>query len=161
VRTGGAVSYINWPQLSGPNYAIGGSFGAFMNRRYGLSFFTAVQACRSNSYDCVDSFINLNGGGSFANEFARMGASIFGLLPATGVPSLYGFPARTEGEYALSAIDVSALANSRPRSATPLASGYGATTHWYVADTVASGAASYVRNDVLVPVGTSLTVIVR
>jgi hypothetical protein len=160
-RTGGNVSYINWPQLSRNNYAIGGTFGAFMNRRYGLSFFKALQTCGSNSYACVDSFINLNGGGGFANEFARMGASVFSLLPAANVPAQYGFPAKVDGEYALNAVDLSSISRFRPTTGSALASGFRATSQTFIEDTVGPGRSSYTRNGVLVPVGTSITVIVR
>lgn len=161
LRAGGDVSYINWPELSGNHYAIGGSFAAFMNRRYGLSFFKALQTCSSDSYGCVDSFINLNGGGGFASEFARMGASMFSLLPGSGLPSQYGFPARTDGDYTLGAINVSSYASRRPSAGPTLGSGYRATSQTFVAETVGSGKTTYVRNEVLVPAGTSLTVIVK
>jgi hypothetical protein len=161
LRAGGNVSYINWPELSGDHYAIGSSFAAFMNRRYGLSFFKALQTCSSDSYGCVDSFINLNGGGGFASEFARMGASLFSLLPGSALPAQYGFPARTDGDYALGAINVSSYASRRPTSGPTLGSGYRATSQTFVTDTVAAGKTTYVRNEVLVPAGTSLTVIVK
>jgi hypothetical protein len=158
---GGDVSYINWPELSGDHYGIGGAFAAFMNRRYGLTFFKALQTCQSDSYACVDSFVNVNGGGSFASEFARMGASMFSLLPSTGLPSQYGFPARTDGDYTLTAIDIASRASQRPRTGAALGSGYRATSQTFIADTIAAGKSSYVRNAVLVPAGTSLTVIVK
>lgn len=161
LRVGGNVSYINWSELSGDLYAIGGAFGAFMNRRYGLNLFKALQTCPSDSYACIDSFANRNGGGSFANEFARMGASMFSLLPASNLPEQYGFPARTDGEYTLSAIDISARSSIRPNTGAGLSSGYRATSQTFIEDTVAAGKSSYVRNEVLVPAGTSLTVIVK
>jgi hypothetical protein len=159
LRSGGNVSYINWQRLSNNSYAIGGSFAAFMNRRYGLNFFKALQTCPSDSYSCVDSFINLNGGGSFASEFARMGASVFSRMPSSGLPAQYGFPMRVDGEYRLNAIDVSAFTG--PSSGASVSAGYLATSQTFIADTVVAGKSSYVRNEVLVPAGTSLTVIVQ
>jgi hypothetical protein len=161
MQTGGDVSYINWSQLSRNNYAIGGTFGSFMNRRYGLSFFKALQTCGSDSYACVDSFVNLNGGGNFANEFARMGASIFSLLSGANLPANYGFPSRVEGEYTLSAVDIASLSRMRPNSGSTLSSGFRATSQTFIEDSVGPGRSSYTRNGVLVPAGTSITVIVR
>jgi len=161
LMTGGGVSYINWSQLSGNHYGIGGTFAAFMNRRYGLSFFRALQTCSSDSYGCVDSFINLNGGGGFSTEFARMGASTFGLLPGSTLPSSYGFPVRIDGEYTLGAINVSTFSPLRPKAGPGLGGGYSATSQTFLSDTVASGRSTYVRNGMLVPPGTSLTVVVR
>ena len=167
LRTGGAVSYINWPLLSSSNYAVGGAFGAYLNRRYGLSIFSQLLSNCSDgttgntSYTCLDTLIKNNGGQSFAEDYAHAGASLFALLPATGMPAFYGYPAKTDGGYALAGIDVSAFATLRPLTATPLSSGYTATTHTYKLDTVAPGKTSYVRNGVVVPANTTLIVVVR
>ena len=161
LQTGGNVSYINWPMLSSNNYAVGGTFGAFVNRRFGLGVFQGLQTCSSDSYGCVDSLINLNGGAGFGIEFARMGASLFGLLSATGLPAQYGFPAKADGGYALGQIDVSVLSSLRPASGAAMSSSYPATSQTFIADTVASGRTTYIRNNVMVPAGTSLVVIIR
>jgi hypothetical protein len=161
LSSGGNVSYINWSQLSSNHYAIGGAFAAFMNRRYGLGFFRAIQACPSDSYTCVDSFINLNGGGSFASDFAKMGASIFSLLPASKLPQQYGFPGRIDGGYSLGEIDIASFSAARPSTGKALNPGYRATSQTFIEDTVADGKSSYIRDAVIVPAGTSLTVIVK
>jgi PKD repeat protein len=164
VRSGGAVSYINWPVLSGPNYAIGGAFGAFINRRYGLSIYRQLaRGCASivSSYTCLDTLIMNNGGLGFADEFAHFGASVFGVLPAAGNPAGYGFPVKVEGGYSLAPVDVSALAAQRPATATPLGAAFTATTHTYQIDTIAAGRTSYVRNGVVVPANTTLLVLIQ
>ena len=167
VNTGGAVSYINWPQLSSPNYAVGGAFGAYLNRRYGLSIFSQLLSNCSDgttgntSYNCLDTLIKNNGGVGFAEDYAHAGASIFAVLPATGMPAFYGYPAKTDAGYSLAAIDVSAYANLRPSTAAALRSGYTATTHTYKLDTVASGKTSYVRNGVVVPANTTLLLVIK
>ena len=167
LRTGGAVSYINWPQLSTPNYAVGGAFGAYLNRRYGLSIFSQLLSNCSDgttgntSYTCLDTLIKNNGGVGFAEDYAHAGASLFAALPAAGMPAFYGYPAKTDAGYTLAAIDVSAYANLRPSTATALASGYTATTHTYKLETVAAGKTSYLRNGVVVPANTTLIVVVR
>ncbi len=166
LSSGGAVSYINWPLvLSSPHYAIGGSFGAYLNRRYGLSVFRQLLVgCDSTflaSHACFDSLIRNNGGLGFSDEFAHFGATTFAALPATGLPVGYGYPAKTDGTYALLPIDVSALAAQRPPTATALGAAYSATTHTYQIDTIPSGKTTYVRNGVLVPANTTLLVLVR
>jgi Peptidase M30 len=169
--TGGGVSYVNWPNLSGPNYSMGGAFGAFLNRRYGLSIYQQlVSRCidgtaTTTSYGCLDSLIKTNGGVGYSDEFARFGATIFGAMPAVGAPTGYGYPALTSttlaGTYNLMPIDVSALSASIPTLASPLASGFTATTHTYLRDTIAVGATSYSRRGIVVPPNTSVTVVVK
>lgn len=167
--TGGNVSYINWPTLASsvPNYAIGGAFGAFLNRRHGLAIYQQlVTSCSDGvaanaaltSYACLDGLIKAGGGGGFSEEFARFGATVFGQLPATGAPAAYGYPATTAGAYTLQARDLSALARV---SAAPLTAGYAATSHTYLRDTVAAGKTAYVRSGVTVPANTTLTLVIQ
>jgi PKD repeat protein len=173
VATGGAVNYIVWPTGTGANvlnnYALGGAFGAFLNRRYGLSIFKQlVTNCNDGggsgqvtSYVCLDTLIQANGGTGFADDFARFGATIFAKLPPAGLDARYGYPARSDGGYNLQAIDVSALGTAVPNPATALGSKYSATTHTYQIDTVAAGKTSYVRNGVVVPANTTLLVVIQ
>lgn len=168
LTTGGDVSYINWPTLTSAsaNYAMGAGFGAFLNRRYGLSIYQQlVDSCGAgvpatsalSSRDCLDGLIRANGGDGFGDEFARFGTTLFGRFPAVGAPSGYGYPAKTAGGYSLQAKDLSALPLAKP--ATP-SSGYQATSHLFQRETVSAGS-SYVRNGVVVPANTSLTVIIQ
>jgi hypothetical protein len=164
--TGGNVSYITWPTLldSSPNYAIGGGFGAFLNRRYGLSIYQQlVTSCSDDgtsalTYACLDGLIKANGGTSFSDEFSRFGATAFGQFPAVGTPAGYGYPSTVAGAYTLQAKDLSPLSLAAPASLT---SGYTATSHTYQRDTIAAGKTSYVRNGVVVPANTSLMVIIK
>ncbi|MBU6437740.1 MAG: hypothetical protein KGQ77_09455, partial [Betaproteobacteria bacterium] len=169
LQTGGAVSYITWPQLSGPNYALGGAFGAFLNRRYGLALYKQlVTNCNDgtgtgqvSSYACLDALIKSGGGVSFADEFAHFGATVFAkLAPGSISGGRYGYPARSDSGYTLGAIDVSALTTAVP-APTALNSGYTATTHTYQVDTVPAGKTTYVRNGVSVPANTTLLVVVQ
>lgn len=159
VNTGGAVSYVSWPQLSSNNYAMGGSFGGYLNRRYGITIFEQlITDCNTAiSYTCMDNLIKNHGGPGFAIDFARFGASIFAGLPAAGMPTAYAYPAKSDGGYSLAAINVPTNA---PATATSLSS-FTATTHTYNKDTVASGQSSYVRTGVVVPANTMLIVVVK
>jgi Peptidase M30 len=165
--TGGAVSYINWPDLSSSNYHMGGAFGAFLNRRYGLALYKQlVTACvdgtaTTTSYGCLDSLIKTNGGVGFADEFTRFGASMFGTLPAVGAPAGYGFPAVTSLGYTLMPIDVASMVSLLPVSPSPLTSGFTATTHSYVRGTLAAGVTTYSRRNIVVPANTSVSVVVK
>jgi hypothetical protein len=183
LQTGGAVSYVNWPTLtdSGPNYAIGGAFGAFLNRRYGLSIYqklitnchdTYASATAANtSYACLDNLIktNINTSGSlgigFADEFARFGTSIFGALPAVGAPPGYGYPSVSHSGYTLMPIDVSAMVSLNPAwlpaTAAPLVNGFTAATHTYLRDTVAAGVNTYSRSNIVVPANTTVSLVLK
>jgi hypothetical protein len=171
LRSGGNVSYLNWPTLqdSSFHYGLGGGFGAFLNRRYGLAIYqqlvttcsdgpATTSAPARTSYDCLDGLIRANGGVGFSDEFSRFGATVFGQLPAVGAPAGYGYPSVQAGAYALKANDLSASAVAAP---VALASGYTATSQTYQRDTIASGKTSYVRNGVLVPAHTTLTVTIK
>jgi hypothetical protein len=159
VSTGGAVSYFNWSQLSNNDYALGGAFGGYLNRRYGISIFQQlITDCNTGtSYTCLDNLIKNNGGPGFAIDFARFGASIFAGLPATGMPAAYAYPAAVSGAYSFAAINVPTNA---PATATALSS-FTSTTHTYNQDVVASGHTSYVRTGVVVPANTTLIVVVK
>jgi Peptidase M30 len=165
--TGGAVSYITWPDLSTPNYHMGGAFGAFLNRRYGLALYTQlVTACAdgtttTTSYGCMDSLIKTNGGVGFADEFTRFGASMFGTLPAVGAPAGYGFPAVTSLGYTLMPIDVASMVSLLPASPSPLTGDFTPTTHSYVRGTLAAGVSTYSRRNIVVPANTSVSVVVK
>ena len=164
VASGGAISYVDW---SFGNYDMGGAFGAYLNRRFGLSIYRQIVtdcAVGSTSYDCLDTLIKANGGLGFEDEFAHFGASIFALMPASGSPAKYGFPARTEEGYALMPIDVSMYAARRRANAKALVAGYTATTHTYSGDTLLASKeryVKYIRSGVRVPAHTTLLVVVR
>ena len=110
------------------------------------------------SHDCLDGLIKANKGAGFSDEFSRFGATVFGQLPAVGAPAGYGYPSVKAGGYALQANDLSA---SVPRPPAALASGYTATSQTYQRDTIAAGKTSYVRNGVLVPARTTLTLVIQ
>ena len=162
IGSGGAISLINWGTgVPTGNYALGGSLGAFLDRRYGLSIYTDMVNCAAaiSSYACVDSLIQAAGGVGYGDEFARLGATVFGLLPVTGPPGGYGFPAATAGAYSLAAVDLSSY--PRPAIAASLGGNFLATTHTYQLDTIATGKTTYIRTGVVVPAGTTLLLVIR
>jgi len=59
-------------------------------------------------------------------------------------------------------VDTTLYASKLPTQATPIgATGFTATSHYYNVDTLAGGAVSYVRNNVIVPAGSTLTLVIR
>ena len=164
LASGGNFSYTNWQFLTGQSYAIGGSFGAYLNRNYGTAIMTGlINSCpgstAGSSYSCVEKLIRANGGSSFSEDFARMGASVFGLFPSSNLPSGYGFPAKTTGKYSLVPIDLSA--RTAPSTTPSNGSTILSTSHTYKKDTISTGKNSWSRTGVVVPAYTSIKVVVR
>jgi Peptidase M30 len=169
LSTGGGVDYANWPTSLGNTtnyYNIGGAFGAYLNRRYGLAMVKGLATnCNDgtstgtvSSYVCLDALIKTNGGAGFAEDYARFGASVFARIAATAQPAGYGFPSKTDGGYTYSAFDLSLRAAPAP---VTLAGGLPATTHIFQTDTVAAGKTSYARTGMVVPANTTLIVVVQ
>jgi PKD repeat protein len=166
LRGGGAVSLVGWPaNVPRPNYNMGGSLAAFLDRRYGTAVYQGLVACPGTtdtaSYACLDGLIRTNGGAGFADDLARMGASAFGALPATGVPDGFGFPQKTTGAYTLAGIDLAASASQLQDPATALGAAFAATTHTYAVDTVAAGRTTYARTGIVVPPRTTVLLVIR
>jgi hypothetical protein len=161
VASGGAISLIAWDYPTQNTYSLAGAFAAFVDRRYGTSILSGTIDCPGTSIDCVDGLIRAGGGTSFADDFARVGASIFGLLPVAGTPADYGYPQKVSGAYTLAAIDVTAYASSRKPTATSLGLDFPAGSHTYQLDTLAGGQAVYTRTGVSVPAGTSILLVIK
>ena len=160
---GGNVSLVNWATLSSGNYALGGTMGAFLDRRYGTGLYASLIGCNvgvsTTSWGCLDGLILGRGGRGFADEFARMGASTFARLPALGTPDGYGFPQAASGTYTLSAIDPSTMPAAPPPAA--LGPTFLATSHTFQVDAIPSGRTTYVRNGLTVPPGTVVLLVIR
>jgi hypothetical protein len=146
----------------------GGTFGAFLNRRYGLNIYEQlITDCVdgtgvNSSYQCVDKLISQNGGLGFADEFARMGASTFGGMPGGNLPLGFGLPGIVADGYFLGPYDSSVLRN--PALSTPplpLANGYLATSQTYQIDSIAAGKTQYQRNGVVVPANTTMILVIQ
>lgn len=167
LSTGGDVSYINWTMLSSQHYNLGGAFGVWLNRRFGLDIKRKLVtncpagSAGTSSHACLDALIQSLGGINLADEWAHFGATMFSLLPATNVPQGLGFAQRTDSGYQLLPVDVSALSGYRTATSSTLSAGYRATSQMFHEDTVPAGASVYQRTGVLVPPGTTLLVVVR
>ncbi|MBC3931485.1 PKD domain-containing protein [Undibacterium curvum] len=167
LNTGGGVSYVNWPALSGDNYAFGGAFGAFLNRKYGASLFkNLVTSCNDGtgagqvtSYSCLNTLILNAGGLGIADEMTKFGASIWSNLPATGLPVGYGFPQRSvDGNF--DAVDVLTMSKSvtiKPKAFAAMAP----TTHYFTQETIATGKTTFAKANMVVPPGATMHVVIR
>ena len=161
VASGGAITLVGWEYPDQDSYSLAGAFGAFVNRRYGTSILSGTIDCPGTGIDCVDGLIRAGGGVGFADEFERVGASIFGVLPGTGTPEGFGYPMKVTGGYTLAAIDVSTFAVNRKATATALTVDFPAGSHTYRLDAIGAGQAVYSREGVVVPPGTSILLVIQ
>lgn len=162
LRSGGITSLIDWLETAGNNYSAGGSLAAFLNRRYGSGWTRQlVSDCGDASYACLDMLLKRAGSEGLADEWERMGSSVFGGMPQRHAPLGYGFPqVQWDGHWLMGA-DTAQLGGTRKVSPLGAVTRFGATSHTYQDDQVPAGATRYQRRGVRVPAGTVLTVIVR
>jgi hypothetical protein len=107
----------------------------------------------------LDSHIKALGGVSADEDFFRFGASAFGTLAATNIPTGFGFPSRVEGSWTLPAIDLTALSPSAPGTYTAL--GAASQTYAWPLETQSNAAGTYSRTNIVVPVGVTLHIVVK
>ena len=168
LSSGGDVGYVGWTAPAGNSYNQGGTFGAFLNRRYGLSIYKQLIAdCvdgtgTDSSYRCMDKLIAQNGGLGFADEFARMGASTFGGMPGGNLPLGFGLPGLVAEGYFLAPYDASVIRNPALGSPpAPLSNGFLATSHTYQIDPIAAGKTQYQRSGIVVPANTTMILVIQ
>jgi hypothetical protein len=170
--SGGRIGYLSWfdddPLAIGPeSYYQGFAFGAFLHRRYGLEVDRQlISNCDDRgdeltSYQCVDLLIKRLGGTGFEDDFARVGATAFGLMSFGGVPGGFGYtPLNLEG-YTL---DFADTANGQPEFSDlkpqALRDGFLATAHSFERETIADGQTQYQRVGVKVPAGTTVMLVI-
>jgi PKD repeat protein len=167
VASGGGIGYLAWQFPDGQSYNQGGSFGAFLHRRYGLDVDRRlVDTCvdygtPADGYRCVDALIAQWSGCGFQDEFDRHGASVFGGLGRGSVPYGFGFPSvDKEGVY-LQAFDSSPVINPAANVHAKPITQFLATMHDYQLDVVGSGQTVYKRQGVVVPHGTTLLLVLQ
>jgi hypothetical protein len=115
-----------------------------------------------SSYQCVDAIIRGHGGVSFEDEFARVGATVFGMMPFGGVPNGFGYPPEDLEGYTLPYADPSWVQSMIAESAArQLKNGFLATSHTFQRDTVATGQSRYQRTGVQVPAGTTVMLVIQ
>ncbi|KQV94834.1 PKD domain-containing protein [Pelomonas sp. Root1237] len=165
LRSGGSVAMIDWLEgADSANYGAGGSLAAFLNRRYGSGWWRQlVTDCSAtvSSYICLDTLLRRAGSEGLADEWERLGSSVFGGMPQRHAPWGYGFPqVQWEGLWLMGTDTAQQATNRKPASINGLTR-FGGTGHTYLDDQVPAGATRYQRRGVRVPAGTVLTVVVR
>ncbi|MGC3964196.1 MAG: hypothetical protein QM803_12970 [Rhodocyclaceae bacterium] len=100
------TSWNNTPNTSCFSYAVSASFGGYLLRQYGIDFYKSLLRDKSStdSVALLDGAIRKAGGPGFA-EALRRWSTMGSLLPATGTPTGYGMPARSEYGFTLPAIN--------------------------------------------------------
>lgn len=164
LASGSGTPLLDWAEgQSTANYAMGGSLAAFLNRRLGPGWTQKIitECDAMSSYACLDGVLRRAGSEGLADEFERLGTTVFGGMPQRHAPQGYGFPKVQWPGYLLMGADTAEQAGSRRKAPLDALTRLGRTSHTYVDDTVPAGATRYVRRGVRVPAGTVLTVVVR
>lgn len=143
------------------SYDIGGSYGGFLLRQYGLSFYKdLVQSTESDSITALESVIKkYDASSSFASTIRRWGTAI-ALLNSSSLPAGFGYPTKTETvssvSYTLPAINGPDFSAYRVIPALPST----LVSRGHAAQKFTATSANFNRK-VVIPAGTSLTVIVN
>ncbi|MDR1007938.1 MAG: hypothetical protein LBL65_05165 [Campylobacteraceae bacterium] len=113
------VSWINAPlyhcDLSSGEcdvYAMGGSFGAFLMRQYGIDFYKTLLRTSGSSTDAIDKAIKIYDSGGLAKALRHWGASI-AMFSSSQRPKGFGYPARNDNGFNLEAFDGNTYRSSR------------------------------------------------
>lgn len=139
-------------------YSVSGSFGGYLLRQFGLSFYKHLLANKSSfdSETVLDASIKAAGGPGLG-EALRRWSTTAALLPADSSPAGFGYPGRTDGDFTIIPIDGSRYSGVRklptmvPATLQPMAS-------FPVLRPAVSG--TYLET-VTVPANTALSVVVR
>lgn len=140
-------------------YAVGGSFGGFLNRQLGLDFYRNLlnDFSSTSSTMVLESAIRSTAPSSSIGDQLRRFAATSGALMRSPSPAGFGFPARVDGGFTLPAIDPQAylplrtLIQSVPRLLEP----YGSLP---ISRGAVNGAFS---ETVTIPPGTTLSIVVQ
>jgi hypothetical protein len=165
--SGANLSLINWQTLGGQHYAMGGTFGAFLLRRYGVALYQAILGCGTyvatlgSSYQCLDALIKAQGGAGYADEFARFGATVFAEMGVQAVPAGFGYPAVTSLGLGLQAFPIESMFGPPPAGVWP-SSTFPATSHAYVPNAIVGMSLNhYARTGVVVPPHSTLILVLE
>jgi hypothetical protein len=140
-----------------------GSFGAYLNRQYGLTVFRdLLSECSAiaNGWDCLDKVIKKNGGQSAADEFNQFGLTVFGLGDTGGPSRKFSFPRKVDGDYVLEARDLTTLRTYRPAKSGELTR-WSTGTHAYFTETANLNIFTFTRRGITIPPRSQLNIMVR
>jgi hypothetical protein len=164
---GGGVGYVGWTRPDGGSYNFGGTFAGFLHRWYGVDIDRELisdcddHGSPTESYQCMDALIVQQGGESFADELERMGATVYGGMGRGSVPDGFGLPSIVREGFVLDSLDSAPARNPQFSTPAPLSTGNLATSHTYHMDVIAAGQTTYRRDNVEIPAGATLIVVVQ
>ncbi|MBB5203080.1 PKD repeat protein [Inhella inkyongensis] len=166
-RSAADLSLPAWSDESASlNYPAGGSLAAFLNRRHGPTLAQQlVTGCgegvqRFDSLACINSLL-ASRGTQLDDEWERMGASVFGGMPARHAPQSYGFPKRQFGEQILRGKDLASMDDQIRTDTLSALTQFKPGSHAHWVDTGSRSQGRWVRKGIKLPPGTTLTVVVR
>lgn len=165
LNTGGGLSMVDWAEIenASPYYSMAGSFGAYLNRQYGLSVYKdLLRECAAlrSGWDCLDKVIKKNGGQSAADEFNQFGLTVFGLGDASGPSRKYSFARKVDEGYVLEGRDLSALRTYRPAQSRQVTN-WSTGTHAYFTETANLNIFTFTRRGITIPPRSQLNIMVR
>lgn len=144
------------------SYNIGGAYGAYLLRQYGVDFYkTLLASTATSSVTALDTAIKASDStASFTTSVKRWGAAI-ALLDASVLPTAYGYPAKSvtvgTSSWTLPAYSGPSFSSYRKISSS-LPSSLKAYAH--AAQTFSASSSSFTRT-VTIPANTTLTVVVN
>ena len=165
LNSGGGLNLVAWAPLAkaSPYYSMAATFGAYLNRQYGLAIYKGlINDCTAitDSWSCLDTVIKNNGGKGVDEEFNYFGLTVFGLVSGNGPSARFSFPTRTEGGYTLAGIDLPAFSKYRPSKSPNIASWSPGTNSFFVESAKVS-IFSFTRGGIVVPARSRLSVVIR
>jgi hypothetical protein len=140
-------------------YSAAGSFGAYLLRQYGVPFYrNLLNETRGRTQpDIITGALQRTTGDNtltFSRALQRWSASL-AKLPATNIPTGFGYPGRTDGNYSLIPFDGTQYPVAMPYAAPSTLVGYGI---YPARQRVTSDTYSH---NLPVPAGVTLTVVVK
>ncbi|WP_094777913.1 M30 family zinc metallopeptidase [Paraburkholderia ribeironis] len=140
------------------SYTTNGSFGGFLNRQLGLTFYKTLLNDKNAtaSIDILNDAINqVRPGSSVAQELRHFTVAASGQIPFGANMSQYGFPSRSEGGFTLPSIDPSTMTRDLPSTSPGILLGYASLP------AVRANVSSSYRETVTLPPGVTLSVVVQ
>jgi hypothetical protein len=140
------------------SYSTNGSFGGFLNRQLGLSFYEALLNDKSSTDSLAllnDAISRFRWGSSVPQEFRHFAAAAGSRIPLSANLAEYSFPARTDNGFTLPAVDPSLVAQYFPTTSPS------ALLNLASLPVFRYKVASTYQETVVVPPATTLTVVVQ
>jgi hypothetical protein len=140
------------------SYTTNGSFGGFLNRQLGLTFYKALLNDKSATTSMAilnDAIKQVRPDSGVAQELRHFTAAASAQVPLAANMAQYSFPSRAEGGFTLPSIDPSKIVRLLPSASPGILLGYASFP------AVRSQLASTYQETVTLPPGVTLSVVVQ